>query len=109
MNFISWIKRNWYKILTIAVLLGALGSHPYAYYQILRWIVSIAAAFSAIQFHENERQGWMWVFIVIAILFNPIAPIYMNKTSWQPLDLMGAFVFCSALFVGKKKHKTHGD
>ena len=64
----TWLKQNWFKVVAVAILLGAMSEHPYAYYQVLRWVVTLAAAFAAIQAHEHGRQGWMWIFIAMAIL-----------------------------------------
>lgn len=30
----SWFENNWFKILAAALLVGALGRHPYGYYQL---------------------------------------------------------------------------
>ena len=106
-NGSQWLKDNWFKLLAIAVLLGAMGTHPYAYYQILRWIVCGSAAYTAYTLLQGNRTIFMWFFVVIAVLFNPIAPIYMDRETWQTYDLLAAMVFAVALIPFKRMKLIH--
>ena len=99
----GWLINNWFKLLAIAVLLGATGTHPYAYYQILRWVVCAAAAYTAYLYLQAERTALFWLFAAMAVLFNPIAPIYMSRDTWQTYDLVAALVFAVSLFFYKKE------
>ena len=102
----DWLADNWFKLLAIAILLGAMGTHPYSYFQILRWIVCAAAAYSAYLYIQAERTALFWVFVALAVLFNPIAPIYMTRDSWQNYDLIAAVIFAVALFLRETKPKS---
>lgn len=97
----EWLKGNWFKLLAIGVLLGAMGTHPYAYYQILRWVVCASAAYSAYLYFQADRKGLFWFFAGMAVLFNPIAPIYLDKDTWQTLDLFAAAIFAVSIFLPK--------
>lgn len=72
---------------------------PYGYYQLLRWVVAIAALYNAYLAHESKEDVWMYVMIGIAILFNPIASIHFEKETWAILDLVTALV----MFVSVNK------
>ncbi|PIP65456.1 hypothetical protein COU77_00315 [Candidatus Peregrinibacteria bacterium CG10_big_fil_rev_8_21_14_0_10_49_16] len=91
------------KILVVLALLFAVADLPYFYYQLLRWIVCGTAAYSAYQAYEKQKTVWMWIFISLAILFNPIAPIYFTRAIWQFLDVGTAVVFCVSLFIERPK------
>lgn len=97
----KYIKENWFKILAAIFLFGALGSHPYSYYQVLRWFVSVCSAYLAYDYFTKEKSNWMWVFIAVAVLLNPIFPFYFAKDTWRLLDLGGALLFMVSLFVKK--------
>jgi hypothetical protein len=99
MNF---LKNNWFKIIAIAILLGALGSHPYSYYQILRWFITICSGYLAYNYFSLEKTNWAWVFTTLSILFNPIFPIYFTKSTWALFDLAGAVIFSISLFINNK-------
>jgi len=98
----KFIEENWVKIFAISLLLIALGDHPYSYYTLLRWLVTIIGALVAYDFYENKNTNWMWLFIAIAILFNPIFLIYFSKDTWQLLDLITAVIFLVSIFIKSK-------
>jgi len=89
------LKNNWYKILGIALLFLALGSHPYGYYQVLRWAITIIGAYSAYLAHESKDTTWAWIFGLIALLFNPIIPFTFARDTWQMIDLITAGIIFS--------------
>lgn len=101
-----YIKMNikWLSIITAALLLLAVpsGLWPYGYYILLRWIVSISAGILTYKYYEQKIQLWMIVFGIVAILFNPIAPIYLDKELWVMIDLLTAILFMYPLFTVKK-------
>lgn len=79
------------------MLLLALGDHPYSYYQILRIVVCGASIFLIWYFIQAKIEWLGWVFIIPAILFNPVFPIYMEKSTWQFLDLLFGVMFLGSL------------
>jgi len=83
------------SIVAILMLLLAIPSAlwPYRYYQILRWIVAGTALFIAYIAYHLARQAWIWIMAIIAILFNPIAPIYLSKETWVLIDLITSIIF----------------
>ena len=102
MTKMNWLKENWYLLLAAVFLIGALGSCPYAYYQLLRWIVCGIGAYSAYLAYTQDRKGWTGVFVVIAILFNPIAAFYFERETWQVLDIAAAIPFLLFAFRNRK-------
>ena len=93
-----WLKDNWFKILAILFLLGALGDWPYGYYQLLRWLILGIGGYSAYLAYNSERKVWVGIFGVIALLFNPIIPFYLSKDTWQFIDIVVAIIFFVSLF-----------
>ena len=81
-------------ILSIILLITAIADLGLGigYYQILRWAVSIGAVIWALQFN-NKNQGLFITFCIIAILFNPMAPVYLNRGLWQIIDFITAIIF----------------
>ncbi|MFH1346800.1 MAG: DUF6804 family protein [Spirochaetota bacterium] len=94
----TWLKENWFKILAILFLLGALGSWPYGYYQLLRWVILGAGAYTAYLAYSNGKNLWAWIFGAIAVLFNPIIPFYFSKDTWQSIDVIVTIIFFISLF-----------
>lgn len=99
----EFLKNNWYKALATILLFWAIGDHSYSYYQFLRWAITIIGAYSAYLAYENKKKAWAWIFAITAILFNPIAPFYLSKETWQMFDFAGAVVFAISMLNKKNK------
>lgn len=74
--------------ITVTALLLVVFIHPLPYfvYQLIRWGVCIVAALYALQ-ASGAKQA---VAVVLAILFNPIAPIHLGRDTWQAVDMLAA-------------------
>jgi hypothetical protein len=69
------------------MLFGAVADLPYDYYTLLRWLVSGVAAYGAFLAKTNGSDGWLWSFLIIAVLFNPIVPVHLTRQTWAPIDV----------------------
>jgi hypothetical protein len=93
-----------FSVISILILLLAIPSiWPYVYYQILRWVVTGTALFLLWTAYELEKKTWLWIMGAVAILFNPIAPIYLDKGIWAVIDFIVAIVFIISLLKIKKE------
>ena len=100
----NWLKENWFKLVAIVFLLVAIGSHPYAYYQATKWVVAASAAYSAYLAFNLNRKFWVWIFAILAILFNPLAPFYLNKETWRLFDVIAGIIFIVSVFYKNKSN-----
>jgi len=89
----------------IALLLIALLSLPYYYYQLMRWCICGCAAYLAYQHYKEKGSGFLTViFIVIAIVYNPIEPIHLFREAWIVINIITVFVFLYG-WVQARKNK----
>ena len=72
------------------LLVLAVGRHPASYFTLLRWVVCAVAAYGAVQAQRRSQSGWLWTFGGVAVLFNPFAPVYLDRQTWRLLDLASA-------------------
>ncbi len=100
----NFLKENWFKILAIVLLLWAITDNPYGYYQFLRWIITITAGYTAYIYYDKQRNGWVWTFGIMAILFNPIIPFYFSRNTWQLIDFLSAVIFIISIFKKMKNN-----
>jgi hypothetical protein len=99
----TWIQNNWLKLLAAAMLAGAILPIPYfAYYQLMNWMVVAAAVVVAIDAHKAKNEGLKWLFLLVAVIFNPIAPLHLRTDIWQILDLVGAVLLLASVFLIRK-------
>ena len=80
------------------MLLIAVAELPYGYYQVLRWATCGIAVFIAFQAYKVGKTWIIWLFGLIAVLFNPIFPIHLTKEIWRPIDLASAAIFGLSIF-----------
>jgi len=78
-------------LLTVAVavflLVAADGKHAYGFYMVLRLAATVGAVYWAVRVYHAGPRGWMWAFLAVALLLNPILPVRMHRQDWQPIDL----------------------
>ena len=85
------------RILITACLLVSAPYVPYEYIEYLKWvivIISIECFFSSIIEHEISKV-FSFLFIVVAILFNPLVPFYFWKLTWAIIDIVSSLIFVS--------------
>jgi uncharacterized membrane protein YccC len=75
------------SIILIPVLLLCLLPMPYGYYQLVRVVSTFIFAYIAYQERGNQM---MWIFIGLAILFQPIEKIALGRTLWNIIDILVA-------------------
>lgn len=91
------------RILAGVMLLLAIGNWPYSYYQLLRIAVCGASIFLIWYFQKINMKPLSMIFLFPAILFNPIAPFYLDKQFWHTLDMIFGLLFLASLSADYKK------
>ncbi len=101
------IKFNIYpSIIASILLLLSFFPWPYGYYTLLRWFITGIAVYYAYLLYttQKEKIAWFWGLVIVAILFNPIAPIYLyDKLIWNIIDVITAVFFIGLIIKFKKK------
>ena len=83
-------------VASAAALLLALSLLPFwpsGYHLLLTYIVGVTAVLMVVRAQEIHSQPWMMAWIVIAILYNPIAPLRLPPSLYQLLNLICAVLF----------------
>lgn len=93
------------SLIVAGMLLLALSRMPYGYYTFLRWCVCALGVYVAVVAHANGNRWLPLPYIGLALLFNPIAPVHLQRETWRVLDVAAA-VLCFAgawipLYAGK--------
>ncbi len=88
----------------IIMLLIALNpDNPYGYYILLRLICCTAYAYLAFQALKLKKEGWVWIFCVIAIVYNPIIYVHLTREIWSIVNIVTIGVAIVSIFVLKTK------
>jgi hypothetical protein len=85
---------------------AAIDRHPYSFYTLLRWICCPVFAYSAFAAYEKNRVVWVWVFGVLAALYNPIFRVHLDRSTWIGVNwfTVGAIAVAGIVFwLDKRK------
>jgi GGDEF domain-containing protein len=82
----------------VMLFLAAYGRYPYAFYTVLRIVVTLTALYLALKAHVLEKSVWIGLMLAIAIVFNPIFPIYLSRSQWHTPDLIVAAIFAITIW-----------
>ena len=77
----------------VLLVLSLLPIWPSGYYLLLTYIVGITAVLMVVRAQEIRSQAWMMTWIVIAVLYNPIAPLRLPQLLQQLMNLVCAVLF----------------
>lgn len=108
-NYMSKIKKLKFSktpaIIVSILLLLTFFSWPYGYYTFLRIAVTGVTIYYSYYIYEHnlieKLNFWFWGLIVIMILFNPLFPIYLDRTTWGILDILTAVFFVGFVYNRK--------
>ena len=90
------ILSRWYFFIAIFGL-------PYGYYEFLRLVVTGISLYAAFGLLEKDTINF-WVMLFIALLFNPLIPIYLSKDIWILINIIaGSYFIVTAFRKGKWK------
>lgn len=86
------------KILTIIasafLFIAIFNGLPYGYFTLLWFVICTVGAYLAYKIYkENKESLWVWAFGFIAILFNPIIVIHLQREQWWFIDLIVGVFF----------------
>lgn len=95
--------KNIASVITIVMLLVAIADLPYGYYTLLRCVVTASAIFLVWTAYESKRTFWLFLMGIVAILFNPLIPIHLDKETWVIIDFIVAILFLVSIFKIKSK------
>jgi hypothetical protein len=95
------------SIICALALFIATFNFPVAYYMPLRIIVFVGAVLFAITNYKSLFI--LMTFCLIAVLFNPIYPIYLYiKSYWIPIDIITGILFLLVAYYEMKQSKEEG-
>jgi hypothetical protein len=74
---------------------------PYGYYTFLRIVVCIASIYTALRLFDWDYKWQTWVFVAVAVLFNPLIPVHLGRDIWIVIDFIVAVLMIVTPFYFK--------
>lgn len=82
---------------TVLMLLGLAGMDS-AFYTLLRVVVCLTAVVGFVAARRTGAESWVWVFGVIAVVYNPLVPLYLHSRGlWTIINLVTIALFWNGL------------
>ena len=74
---------------------------PYGYHNLLRLVVCGTGVYIAHFSFESKKKFIGFLSVLVALLFNPLFPIHLDKDAWVLIDLIAAIFFAISIFALK--------
>lgn len=103
--FFSHRPHIWYCFGTAAMMLVAIAEMPHGYYQLLRVVNFIACILvGCIAFGcFTHRSSALFFLGILAVMFNPVFPLTMEREEWQWMDA-GAAILWTMMALFWRRH-----
>lgn len=82
------------RIVMIALLALALAPMPIGYYRLLRIAVCGLSVLSAV---KTRSAAWRWIWAAVALVFNPLFPLYLGRDLWRIVDGVAILVVLGSI------------
>ena len=76
---------------------------PYGYYQFVRFAGLIGFVILAYQAHEQGRQTEMFIYVGLALLFQPFFKIALGREIWNIVDVVAGIGLIISIFMKPKE------
>jgi predicted membrane protein len=96
---------NLIKIVLSLLLFLCLLNLPYAYYQFIRFATFIGFAYLAYSANKQGSKNELFIYIALAILFQPFVKIALGRTLWNVVDVLVGLGLLLSLALPKKMEK----
>ena len=97
------------RIVASALLVWALAKHPYGYYTLLRFVVCCTASYGTFIAVRSKKVAWAWILGVVAVLFNPILPVHLERSTWAVIDVLVAKLLMFSVFIFRSVELTANE
>jgi uncharacterized membrane protein YhdT len=96
-------------VVIVMLICAVTRRNPHGFFTLSRWVCCIAFAYSAFASHLLRRKVWTVIFVVQAVLFNPLAQFHFRRDTWQTLDKLAiAAVLVAAVMFLKELKPSKG-
>ena len=79
---------------------------PYGYFQLVRFIALVGFAILGYQANQQGRETEMFIYIGLAILFQPLLKIALGRQIWNVVDVVVGIGLILSIIVKPKITKS---
>lgn len=97
---------NIIKLALAVLFFMCLMDMPYGYYEFVRFIGMIGFAYLAYDSNQMDRPTEMFIYIALAILFQPLFKIALGRELWNIVDVVVGVGLIASVFIKPQKAKS---
>ena len=94
-------------ITSLVIILFSFLHMPYGYYMMLRIVLTATSIYYVYYFYSftvKKIGFWFWTFLIMAIVFNPIIPVYLySRSVWAVIDIITSLFLVTLCIIPSKK------
>lgn len=95
-----------YLILAVLMLM-CLAPMPYGYFQLVRFVAMVAFGVIAYQYYLRQKTIATVIFVLLALLFQPIYKIALGRIIWNIIDVTVAALLVGLFVLEKRLEKKN--
>ena len=88
-----------------AVLLLCLAPMPYGCFTLVRILATVVFGLYAYRCYVAKKEAFTWVFVTLALLFQPFAKVGLGRTVWNIIDVIVAIGLIVLFFWERNERK----
>lgn len=88
-----------------AVLLICLAPMPYGYYTLVRMLATLVFCIYAYRCYVTKKEGLTWIFVTLALLFQPFVKVALGRVVWNIVDVVVAVGMIAFFFWDRGKRE----
>ena len=99
------MRRMWVAqaIIILMLLWGFQRGNPYEYYTTLRLVCCISFLYLATRTWNQSKRGWTGIFVITAIIYNPIFRFYATRDTWTIVNVATIGLAAVSIFALKSE------
>lgn len=98
---------NLIKIILAILFFVCLADIPYGFFQLVRFAAMIGFTYLAYSAHEQSNKNEVFVYVALALLFQPFIKIALGRTIWNIVDVVIAIGLLVSIKVPSKRQKKN--
>ncbi len=76
---------------------------PYGYFQLVRFLAFASFGFLAYRANEKDKSEQVYIFLALALLFQPFYKIALGREIWNMVDVVVGVALLISIFIPKKR------
>ena len=92
-------------LILAALLLLCLAPMPYGYFMFVRFVMMVAFGWMAYRYFTIKKSVAAWVFVILAVLFQPIYKIVLGRGIWNIVDVVVAAFLITLYLMERRMEK----